>query len=180
MASCLGTAGSHVFQHRRCEGTTWLVVGAGVTPAREVGLFHRTLLVSKVQRAHSWKKTLLRAINNNDCLAPRKCLGSSSCCGSGAHRISLQAYLLLQPSFISCCQKTGPRAMTSALVQLCHCYMVSLGHCSSAEIEADGWRGSRVLPAEGAGKVFGIGGHCGAGGEERLKSEFVCSGKEEP
>lgn len=43
----------------------------------EVELFHRTLPVLKVQRAHSWKKTLLRAINYKDCRAPRKCLGSS-------------------------------------------------------------------------------------------------------
>lgn len=56
----------------------WLILRAGVTPSYEMGLFHRTLPVLKVQRAYSWKKTLLRAINYKDSLAPRKFLCSGS------------------------------------------------------------------------------------------------------
>lgn len=87
------------------------------------------------------------------------------------------SYSLPSPAAISCCQKTGPRAMASVLVQLCSCYMVNLWHCSSDKTEAvvgriqssrRSWKRSLALGGSRRRQY-------GAGRGERLKSEFVPS-----
>lgn len=132
---CWGVAGSHKFRHRQCQGGMWLVLGAGVTPSCKLGLFHRNWCWKF--KGHIYGR-LLKAINYKDYLAPRKYLPPSA----GAS-VTYREYLcrlicpysLPLPAAISHCQKTGPRVVTPVLVQLCHCYMASLWHCSSNKIE---------------------------------------------
>lgn len=84
--SCLGAAGSHEFRQGRHVARLW---GCCHTQAQDGTVPQQ--LVLEVQRAHSWKKTVLRAINYKDYLAPRICLLPSAGGRSNTQRISLQA-----------------------------------------------------------------------------------------
>lgn len=114
-------SGSHKFQHKRSEGGSRLTLHRGARWDCSMGACSK----GTVMQEYCWGLLTLRtALHSGNATAPAA--GGKS----GTRRMCPWADLLLQPSFPSCCQKTGPRTMTSVLVQLCHCYMESLWHCS--------------------------------------------------
>lgn len=122
-ASCLGTAGSHEFQHKWCEGGSRLTLHQGGKLDCSVDESSK----GTVMQENSWGLLTLRiALHSGNAMA------SAAGGKSGAWRMCPWADLLLQPSFTSCFQKMGARTMTSVLVQLCYCYLACLWHCFQA------------------------------------------------
>lgn len=109
------------FQHKRCEGGSRLTLHWAARwdcPMDESSK-------GTIMQENCWGLLTLRiGLHSGNAMAPAA--GGKN----GTWRICPWADLLLHPSFTSCFQKIGPRTMVSILVQLCHCYMASLWHCS--------------------------------------------------